>query len=66
MSTLPSTPTAGASVEPDTGHVMMWARPAGALAHLIPLTPTTARQLADQLTTAADLADQIAGEGERA
>lgn len=68
MSSLPSTPTpaAGASVQPDTGHVMMWARPSGTLAHLIPLTPDTARALADQLTNAADLADQLAGEGEQA
>lgn len=67
MSSVPSTPppTTGASVQPDTGQVMMWARPNGTLAHLVPLTPNTARGLAEQLTNAADLADQLAEEAKR-
>lgn len=64
MSSVPTAPMTGASVQPDTGHVMMWARPSGSLAHLIPLTPTHARELAEQLTNAADLAEQLT-EGER-
>ncbi|MGW8437815.1 hypothetical protein ACWGKS_21930 [Nocardiopsis sp. NPDC055879] len=66
MSSVPSAPRTGASVQPDTPRVMAWAGPVGALAHLIPLTPQEARVFASQLTLAADAADQMTGqEGQR-
>ncbi|MFL1432883.1 MULTISPECIES: hypothetical protein [unclassified Nocardiopsis] len=52
-------PTVGASVQPGTHQVMVWLCPVGQLAHLIPLPPDTARELAAQLTEAADLADRL-------
>ncbi|WP_435107158.1 hypothetical protein [Nocardiopsis synnemataformans] len=64
MSSVPSAPVVGASVQPDTCQVMVWLCPAGQLAHLVPLPPASARELASQLTTAADVADQLnKGEG---
>lgn len=57
-------PTVGASVQPGTHQVMVWLCPVGQLAHLIPLPPGTARELAAQLNAAADLADQSA-QGEK-
>lgn len=66
MSSVPSAPRTGASVQPDTPQVMAWAGPVGALAHLIPLTSQEARVFASQLMLAADAADQMAGqEGQR-
>ncbi|WP_435113925.1 hypothetical protein [Nocardiopsis synnemataformans] len=59
MSSLSSAPTVGASVQPDTHQVMAWLCPTGQLAHLVPLPPDSARHLANQLNTAADIADQL-------
>lgn len=65
MSTVPSGPVVGASVQPDTHQVMVWLCPAGQLAHLIPLPPGSARELATQLTDAANLAEQLDERGQR-
>ncbi|WP_160050823.1 hypothetical protein [Nocardiopsis sp. FR4] len=62
MTSLSSAPTAGAAVQPGTHQVMVWLCPAGQLAHLVPLPPDSARELATQLTTAADVADQLSKE----
>lgn len=59
MSSVSSAPVVGASVQPDTCQVMMWLCPAGQLAHLVPLPPATARDLAFQLSRAANVADQL-------
>ncbi|GAA1110023.1 hypothetical protein [Nocardiopsis metallicus] len=65
MSSAPA-PIAGASVQPGTHQVMVWLYPVGQLAHLIPLPPGTARELAAQLNAAADLAERLSrGEGEK-
>ncbi|KIH97600.1 hypothetical protein LP52_17935 [Streptomonospora alba] len=59
MSNPPPPPAVGAAVQPATGQVMAWIAPAGQLAHLVPLPPARARDLASQLLAAAEAAEQI-------
>lgn len=60
MSSLPSAPVVGASVQPDTHQVMAWVcSPGQQLAHLIPLPPASAREWARQLNDAAAVAEQL-------
>lgn len=62
MQSLPSAPTVGASVQPDTHQVMAWVcSPGQQLAHLIPLPPANARAWATQLNDAAAVAEQLQG-----
>jgi hypothetical protein len=63
MTSVSSAPVVGASVQPGTHQVMVWLCPVGQLAHLVPLPSGSARELADQLTNAADVADQLSKEG---
>lgn len=66
MTSLSSAPAVGASVQPATNQVMLWICPSGQqLAHLVPLPPASAQELAAQLNGAAALAEQLTGREEK-
>lgn len=65
MSSVPTPPAVGAAVQPDSGQVMAWIAPPGQLAHLLALPPGRARELAAQLLTAAEAAENSEGAEKR-